>query len=68
MSGSTIFFESRAAMTAEIISAATITISIGCIASKTSTPIVSRLDDIRSTLPSASFFAIYVVFWSRVEE
>ena len=57
-----VFFESRDAITAEIISAATITISIGCIASNTSIPTVARLDDILRILPLPSFFAIYVVF------
>ena len=56
------------AKTKDKISATISTTKMGCPMPTSSTPAVARLIEIRSTLPSASLSAQYIVFCSSVEE
>ena len=67
-SGSTMRFDRRFASMPDSTSAAMSTIRMGWRIPSISTPIVARLTDMRSTLPSVSLWAQYMVFSRRVEE
>lgn len=56
------------AKTEDRISATISTTKMGCTMPTSSTPAVARLMEMRSTLPSVSFSAQYIVFCSSVEE
>ena len=60
--------EMRLASTADRMNAKITTTRMGCTMPTSSTPAVARLMEMRSTLPSVSLRAQYIVFCKRVEE